>query len=188
MVRDVLREHGFRVTPRAPGLPQRTIDATVPQEDQGQVAERNVRRGPTNPPALHAMLALGGSGLAFAVIEVLLGGTLIYVAPWVVAALALVFFIWLRYGRTFESEVIVATVRLTSETSVPGFEGAVSPEVALEAGRVLSMLHGGERTAVQVVDCPPPHVRELVSVVQRFEALAREARSGSVAAATSSAR
>jgi hypothetical protein len=185
MVRDVLRGRGFRVNSLPAGLLSRSGGSSPTETRLVQVAERNVRRGPTNPPTLHAILALVGAGLVLGILDTILAGAVIYVTPWIAAAAAVSLALWLRYGRTFESDVIIAAVRDTSGTSggTPGAKGqVVSPEVFLEAGRVLSVVHGGKRTAVQTLDCPPPHIRELVNVVHTFETLAKNPSAGSVAA------
>lgn len=185
MVRDVLRDHGFRVSSLPYELRLSTSEGSLTEVREVQIAERNLRRGPTNPPALHAVLALVGAGLVLGILETYLAGSVVYALPWVVATLAFSLVLWLRYGRTFESDVIVATARDTSEASDRSLAAAgpvVSPEVFLEAGRVQSALHGGKRIAVRLLDCPPAHIRELVSVVHRFEALVKDSSTGSASA------
>jgi hypothetical protein len=176
-IRDLLGADGFRVDlyPAA--------DGGAPSRTSVGIAERHVRVGPTSAAGIESVAALMGAGLTLGTIEGLLTGNLAYALPWVLGGIVLSVVFWARYGRTFDSEIIVVQIRPGSAPagatdvarSGPGVGSAV-----FSAARVRSDLHGGERAAVRVIDCPQPLILELASAVRRFES-----RTGSVASGAS---
>lgn len=104
------------------------------------------------------------------VLESVLAGSVVYALPWVLGTLGIAYLFWLRFGRTYESEVIVVAMdgaAVAPERQMPSAEEASS--VTWRAGEVLSVLHGGQRTAVAVAACPPWLLRELTLTMYRFE-------------------
>jgi hypothetical protein len=165
-IRSLLDADGFRVDlyPAA--------DGGGPTATSVGIAERHVRVGPTSAAGIESVAALLGAGLTLGTIEGLLTSNVVYALPWVLGGMVLSFVFWARYGRTFDSEIIVVQVR---PSATPG-EGpavaavdAVAGSAVFSAARVRSDLHGGERAAVRVIDCPQPLVLELASAVRRFE-------------------
>ena len=136
-------------------------------------AERAVRRVPTDSRMRVSLSALTAAGVGLGALEAYLFGGAQFAIPWCLGGLALSGLLWWRYGRTYESEVIVVVV-----AGSPGLERAVSEstgprrreDVAWSAGRVRSILFGGTRTAVGVKDCPVQLMEALGGVVRRFEA------------------
>ncbi len=136
-------------------------------------AERSVRRVATDTPMHVALGGLMGAGVGLGALEAYLFGGPQYAIPWCLGGLALAGLVWWRYGRTYESEVIVVSVSSppTQEREPAATTGAGAGEnVAWSAGRVRSILFGGTRTAVGVKDCPVPLMEALSGVVRRFEA------------------
>lgn len=185
---DTLRDLGFRVSDAASRGPGRTPPREPPNGGTPvRVAERAVRRGPIYRPALHAILALMGAGLVLATVETYLAGPLVYSVPWVLGTGMLSLGLWFRYGRTFESDVIVALVRGgRGAKELTGTEGP--REVIWQAGRVRSVLHGGQRTAVKVIGCHPVQMRELVHAIGAFESRVRSVPTPAVGPAPSPGR
>ena len=185
---DTLRNLGFRVSDAATRGSGRPPPGKPPNGGPPvRVAERAIRRGPIYRPALHAILALMGAGLVLATVETYLAGPLVYSVPWVLGAGVLSLGLWFRYGRTFESDVIVAMIRGSrGAKELAGAEGA--REVVWQAGRVRSVLHGGQRTAVKVIGCHPVQMRELVQAIGTFVTRVRSVPAPAVSPASSSGR
>lgn len=161
---------GFEVVDaRASGRVRKA--ATLAAETPGQIyAERNVRRAPTHASMRLAIVVIVGAGVALGALDALLVGTVVYGFIWVAAAVLVAGVLWVRYGRTFVSEV--AEVRLAGPGgSMPtGPTGRVgSSRVVLSGGRIRSIFFDGRRTAVSVVDCPVPLMEALAAVAHRFE-------------------
>jgi len=119
-------------------------------------AERNVRRVATHTGMVVSMGVLVGAGIALGAVDGLLIGVLLYTFPWFLVGLGAAGALWWRYGRTYESEVVAATL--------------TAGVVIWNAGRVRSVLFAGVRTAVGVIDCPIPLMEGLGSMARRFEA------------------
>jgi len=141
-------------------------------------AERSVRRVATDTSMRVSLGALMAAGAGLGALEAYLFGGAQYAIPWCLGGLALAGLLWWRYGRTYESEVIVVSVSAppaaNRATSEPTGTGA-REHVAWSAGRVRSILFGGSRTAVGVKDCPVPLMDALTGAVRRFEAELRPA-------------
>jgi hypothetical protein len=135
-------------------------------------AERSVKRVATDTTMHVALVGLVAAGVGLGALEAYLFGGAQYAIPWCLGGLALAGLLWWRYGRTYESEVIVVSVSVpllqNHDTSEP--TGTVRrEEVSWSAGRVRSILFGGTRTAVSVKDCPVPLMEALAGAVRRFE-------------------
>lgn len=160
-----LRASGFRVTP----FPQDAGTSARPPNG-GAVGERNVRVGPTSSFGIQSVAALVGAGFVLGTLEAFIASSILYALPWVLGALFVAFVFWLRFGRSFVSEVIVVRWR-PAPLPVPSGPSPVvpgSPALVWQAGRVRSLLHGGRRAAFRVIDCPAPLVQDLADAVRRF--------------------
>lgn len=181
---ETLRERGFRVSPPASSAVAKASGGAGSEGVTVRVAERDVRRGPMDRPVVEAVVALLGGGIVLGVVETLLAGTPFYAGPWVLGAALVSLALWLRYGRTFESDVIVALVRARVDAGGSGGEDLASArpaspvEVLWQTGRVRSVLHGGRRIAVRVIECHPVQVRELIHVIDQFDTRFRRSPGG----------
>ena len=170
-VSTAVKEGGFTVveSPRA-----RRSEGTVPAAgDRFVFAERSVHRVATDAAMRVSLGSLIGAGVGFGALEAFLFGGAVVALPWCLGGLGLAGLIWWRYGRTYESEVIVVSVSAPQEEDPRSSDPtAAGPRrhVALSAGRVRSVLFGGTRTAVGVKDCPVRLMEALTRVVRRFEA------------------
>lgn len=166
-----LCEGGFLVRAIPPSSSPRARDPRPALQGLFQLAERDIERGPTSGATLEFFLALLIAGIALGTFETLLAGSVVFGFPWAVGALLIGLAFWYRYGRSFESEVIVAAIRLPSgeRPGDPATGGTPRPPVVVwQAGRLRSELHGGRRIATRVLDCPVPLARNMVLAAQRF--------------------
>jgi hypothetical protein len=167
-----LREGGFLVSTQPSPLGLRAEDPRSTPEGLFLKAERDIQRGPTSRTTFEFLLGLLGAGFALGTLETYLAGSLVYGLLWVLGAATLGAAFWYRYGRSFESEVIVAAVRIPSSTGSRDriARGTTGPPVVVcQAGRVRSVLHGGHRTVVEVLDCPIPLTRLLALAVKQLQ-------------------
>src|SRR5208282_811884 len=145
----------------------------LPLGDAGELyAERNVRRVATGRPVRASIAVLVGAGAALGGLDAYVVGSVILAAPWVAAGVFVALFLWLRYGRSYESEV-VAVALLAPAAMPPGPADGAPPSdlsaVVWTAGRVRSITYAGARTAVAVVDCPVSLMEALARMVHQFQ-------------------
>ena len=166
---NALRGSGFEV--RGLGM-ARPGDGPTAGESAGPqlwMGERNILSYGSFPPALAVVAALLGAGATLGTAEGYLTGTLTYAALWIVGSAILALFIWWRYGRLFESEIVLAAVAPASGSprpdGVPGRPGR-AVRVSWRAGRVESLLQSGHRSFRQVLDCPPPLIGDLAAMIR----------------------
>jgi hypothetical protein len=166
-----LQGGGFLVSAMPSPLGARADESRPAFQGLFQLAERDIERGPTSGATLEFFFGLLVAGIALGIFETLLAGSVVFGLPWAVGALLIGLAFWHRYGRSFESEVIVATIRLPSSER-PGDRttgGTTRPPVVVwQAGRLRSELHGRRRIATRVLDCPTPLARNMVLAAQRF--------------------
>jgi hypothetical protein len=146
--------------------------ALHPGESGELYAERNVRRVATRRPVRASIAVLVGAGAALGGLDAYVVGAVILAAPWVAAGVFVALFLWLRYGRSFESEVVAVVLLAPGASTSGATDGApsVEPSSALwTAGRIRSVSFGGTRLAVEVVDCPVSLMETLARMVHRFE-------------------
>jgi len=155
---------GFTVVESSLGSSQASGNPFGPSEPGELYAERNVRRVAAGRPVRASIAVLVGAGAALGGLDAFVVGAVILAAPWVAAGVFVALFLWLRYGRSYESEVV--GVALLSG-------GAASPgellSVVWTAGRIRSVTFGGSRTALEVVDCPVSLMEALSRMVHGFE-------------------
>ena len=135
-------------------------------------AERAVRRVATDSPMRVSLVAMVAAGVGLGALEAYLFGGAQYAVPWCLGGLALAGLLWWRYGRTYESEVIVVSVSAAPNSGRGASEstGTITRRlVTWSAGRVRSLLFSGTRTAVAVKDCPVPLMEALAGAVRRFD-------------------
>ena len=131
--------------------------------------ERRVRRTATSSSTRASMSVLIASGALLGLLDAFVVGSAILLIPWVGVGVGAAGFIWLRYGRTYQSEVIaVVPVSTTAGSDDPG--GPANPPGLLwSVGRVRSVGYAGSRTTVGVPDCPVSLIDTLTAVVRRFD-------------------
>jgi hypothetical protein len=137
------------------------------------VGERKVRRVATSASMRASIAVLLGAGIGLGGLDMIIIGSVLYALPWVGVAGVGAFLLWLRYGRTYQSEVIGVSVALSppadgnapTDTSV-----GRTAEVAWRVGRIRSVAFAGARTALDVEDCPVALMDALVLAVRRFQA------------------
>lgn len=171
-IRDVVISGGFHVvqsTMAAPGVstggPSQPAAGTL-------IAERKVRRVATSRSMRFSMAVLVSAGVGLGALDVLVAGSWTFAVPWVVVAGIGSFLLWLRYGRSYESEVVAISLRpLPAEASRPA-EGESRPGESLvlwSAGRIRSVAFAGVRAAVDVKDCPVTLMETLAQMVRQFQ-------------------
>lgn len=136
------------------------------------IAERKVRRVRTATSMRVSIAVLLGAGVGLGGLDVLIIGSVVYALPWVAVAAAGAFVLWLRYGRTYESEVIAVSASVSSaalEGETVDSSGRPSAAVAWSVGRIRSVAFAGARAAVDVVDCPVSLMETLVRAVRQFQ-------------------
>jgi len=139
------------------------------------IAERKIRRVTTSQSMRVSMAVLLGAGAGLGGLDLIVGGSWIYAAPWVVVAGVGAFLLWLRYGRSYESEVVAVSVLPLATARVSGTGGVTAPEATMvrwSAGRIRSVAFAGARAAVDVKDCPVPLMEALAQMVRRFQSTA----------------
>lgn len=149
--------------PRERRIPGRDAEITDPV-----IGERRLRRVPTRPAMRLSIGVLAASGVILGAMETILTGNLLLGVPWGLAGLAVGLLFWWRYGRTYESEVV--RVRILGERAAPPAAPLPVPlavELEWTTGRVRSVLFGGERAVIGVVDCPIWLMTALTSAMRR---------------------
>jgi hypothetical protein len=123
-----------------------------------------------------SMAVLLAAGVGLGALDVLVGGSWMYAVPWVVVAGLGSLLLWLRYGRSYESEVVAVSLRpLPAEASRPaGAKSRPGESLVLwSAGRIRSVAFAGVRAAVDVKDCPVTLMDTLAQMVRQFQAAVR---------------
>ena len=136
------------------------------------VGERKVRRVATAASMRASIAILLGAGVGLGGLDMIIVGSVIYAVPWVAVAGVGSFLLWLRYGRTYESEVIEVSAALTPPRQGGWTSGAPNEptaEVDWRVGRIRSVAFSGARAAVDVVDCPVSLIDSLVRAVRSFQ-------------------
>lgn len=137
----------------------------------GLIAERKVRRVATGAPMRTSIAVLLGAGIGLGGLDMIIAGSVIYAVPWIALAGIGAFLLWLRYGRTYQSELMAVAVSYPRPS--PGgapFDASSGPtaEVYWSVGRIRSVAFAGARAAVDVEDCPVALMETLVRVLRRF--------------------
>ena len=141
----------------------------------GLIAERRVRRVATGTSMRVSIAVLVGAGVGLGALDMIIAGSVIYALPWVGVAAVGAFLLWLRYGRTYQSEVmeVLVAVAPTSpgRSSIQTGSGRTA-EVVWRVGRIRSVAFAGIRAAVDIEDCPVTLMEALVGAVRRFQSQA----------------
>jgi hypothetical protein len=158
--RSALAAQGFRsVTPtRSDPTPLRPI----------VVAERELHRVRMQPSMRVAVWVLVGAGALIGVLDSLVVGTWALLLLWLAAFGLVGFLLWLRYGRQYESELVLAVAIAATE---PGRDPG-GADLVIRGGRVRFIGFDGARTPTEVVDCPVPLMDALAAAVRQVESLA----------------
>jgi hypothetical protein len=136
------------------------------------IAERKVRRVATSRSMWVSMAVLVGAGAGLGGLDLFVAGSWVYAVPWVVVAAIGAFLLWLRYGRSYESEVVTVSVLPSTAAPERPAGGASAPGATLviwSAGRIRSIAFAGVRAAVDVKDCPVSLMEALAQMVRRFQ-------------------
>ena len=136
------------------------------------IAERKVRRVATSRSMRVSMAILVGAGAGLGGLDLFVAGSWVYAVPWVLVAAVGAFLLWLRYGRSYESEVVAVSVLPSTAAPERPTGGASGPDAALvtwSAGRIRSVAFAGVRAAVDVKDCPVSLMEALAQMVRRFQ-------------------
>lgn len=139
---------------------------------EGIIAERKVRRVASGASMRASIAILVAAGIALGGLDMFVVGSVIYAVPWVAVAAVGAFLLWLRYGRTYQSEVMSVAVSFPPRSSAEAPSGASrgeTVEVDWRVGRIRSVAFSGIRAAVDVEDCPVSLMETLVRAVRRFE-------------------
>jgi len=175
-IRDVVISGGFNVVQSTIAAPGESTGPPGKPAVGTLVAERKVRRVATSRSMSFSMAVLLAAGVGLGALDVLVGGSWTYAVPWVLVAGIGSLLLWLRYGRSYESEVVaVSLLPLPTGASRPA-EAESRPGESLllwSAGRVRSVAFAGVRLAVDVKDCPVTLMDTLAQMVRQFQAAVR---------------
>ena len=175
-IRDVVISGGFNVVQSTIAAPGESTGPPGKPAVGTLVAERKVRRVATSRSMSFSMAVLLAAGVGLGALDVLVGGSWTYAVPWVLVAGIGSLLLWLRYGRSYESEVVaVSLLPLPTGASRPA-EAESRPRESLllwSAGRVRSVAFAGVRLAVDVKDCPVTLMDALAQMVRQFQAAVR---------------
>jgi hypothetical protein len=119
------------------------------------IAERRRHPTPMLRPMKFSIYTLFGAALTLGAFDTVAVGTPVILLPWVAGAGVIAGVFWFGYGRSFESDVVVATWRPAAEFGggIPP-SGRAVPGVVWRGGRVRSDIRGRTRTAVRVAAVP----------------------------------
>ncbi len=127
------------------------------------VAERNLRRVAMQDSMRVTIGVLVAAGAAIGILDALVIGTWAILALWLAIFGLVAALLWLRYGRQYETEMVIGVAVAAAR------DGAPSSDLLLTAGRVRSIGFDGARTAIQVVDCPLALTESLAAAVRRVQ-------------------
>lgn len=96
-----------------------------------------------------SVYALLGAGLGLGLFDALAVQAPILALPWAGGAAAVAALFWYRYGRSFDSEVVLVVFRKGPQGGVEGPSGGSLPSIAWFVGRVRSDARGSRRTGTQ---------------------------------------
>ncbi len=168
-VTKALASGGFAPIAASPGARGEGGELPVQGEIEPQYGERRVRRTATSSSTRASMAVLIASGALLGLLDAFVVGSAILLIPWLGVGVGAAGFIWLRYGRTYESEVIAVAPALTTSASDDPVDSSGSPALVWSVGRVRSVGYAGSRTAVGVPDCPVSLIDTLTAVARRFD-------------------
>lgn len=178
-IREAVAAGGFSVVESTLTIPGDSTGSSNRPASGILIAERKVRRVATSGSMRVSIIVLVAAGAGLGGLDLFVGGSWTYAVPWVVIAAVGAFLLWLRYGRSYESEVIaVSLIGLPAEPSSlpdaqppPGGPSETSL-VRWSAGRIRSVAFAGIRAAVDVKDCPIPLMDALTQAVRKFQSAA----------------
>ena len=162
----------FTIVESSLGSDPRTGTADVGGFTGGLIAERRVRRVATGRSMRVSVAVLVGAGIGLGALDVYIVGSVIFAVPWIAVAALGAFLLWLRYGRSYQSEVLAVGVSLApplSGKAPTDAEARPTTEVEWRVGRIRSVTFSGIRAAVEVEDCPVSLMEALVRAVRRFQ-------------------
>ncbi len=169
-IRSTLAAGGFQIlsaseTPPAAG---ETSFGGFPRKSE-TVAERRRQRAPMPAPTRVSVYVLFGAGLGLGIFDAVAVGVPIVALAWAGGSALVAALFWLRYGRSFQSEVVVVALRWGRPTkATPGSVDHPTPHVAWFAGRIRSDVRGGHRTAVEVT-VPQGLARDAGALARDFQ-------------------
>ena len=125
------------------------------------VGERALKAAPMSAAGKVSVYTLLAAGIGLGIFDAVAIGVWWVALPWSLGALCVAALTWYRYGRGFESDVVVVTIR-------PAV-GAGGPTVVWMGGRVRSDVRAGDRTA-NSASAQPRVARDLGTLVRNLSA------------------
>ncbi len=159
-VRTVLTSGGFEILSFA--TPPLTDAGGDPWSDFRAVGERALKAAPMSVAGKVSVYTLLGAGLGLGIFDAVAIGVWWVAVPWALGALCVALLTWYRYGRGFESDVVVVTIRAAARAG----EG---PTVVWIGGRVRSDVRAGDRSANSAT-AQPRVARDLGTLVRNLSA------------------
>jgi hypothetical protein len=132
------------------------------------LAERRRRSVSMPAPVRVSVYVLFGAGLGLGIFDAVAVGVALVGLAWAGGAAVVAALFWLRYGRSFQSEVAVVVLRpgrSSAGAATVGDPGA--HHIAWFAGGVRSDVRGSHRTAVEVA-VPPGLARDAGALARDF--------------------
>jgi hypothetical protein len=151
-VRSTLDAAGFAIVSgfgvRRPGVPDGSHGSPPPYEGYGERGRTMVPMSSASKTSVYTIL---GAGLGLGIFDAVSIGAPLVAFPWVGGAVAITILLWLRYGRSFQSDVVAVVLRPTRATAPTAPEGTM---VVLLGGRVRSDVRAGDRTGHSAAAAP----------------------------------
>ncbi|HTT45467.1 MAG TPA: hypothetical protein VMH38_05570, partial [Thermoplasmata archaeon] len=123
------------------------------------------RRGVTSSTAVVPIIAVFVAGSILGGLDAYIVGSPLVGVFWVLGAAATSGIFWLRYGGTYDSDLVLLTVSTSALSSGTNSDGV---SVVVWAGRVRSQIHSDVRVPA-IVDGPLKLAREVGSLVREFQ-------------------
>jgi hypothetical protein len=163
-VRATLRAAGFDVIVGLERPDPASVRAGRPHRFRA-IAERGRMGAPMTPASRLSVYTLLGAGIGLGIFDAVAVNDAVLALPWAIGGITVAVLLWYRYGRSFESDVVVVVLR-----------GALSPTGELPAGASLAWLAGHVFSEVRAGDrighrteAPPRLAGEVVRLIQDFQ-------------------
>jgi hypothetical protein len=163
-----LTSGGFAAVRESAETHSESDELSVQSGTPSHFGERRVRRVATSSSIKASVGILIAAGALLGVIDAFVVGSAVLLIPWLGVGLGASGFIWLRYGRTYQSELI-AVVPVPTPPSDEADGPAAAVTLLWSVGRIRSVGYGGSRTSLGVQDCPVALIETFTSVVRKFE-------------------
>lgn len=128
------------------------------------VGERGLRRRGTSSTTRLPMAVVFGAGILLGAVDAYIAGSVVVGAYWALGGAAVAGIFWLRYGGTYESELLSVEIARPVDS---GASSSTAVSVAFAAGRIRCQIRAGLREP-SAVSAPLRLAREVGSLSREF--------------------